>query len=94
LRLIDGDKLYKQIREEYVNATGQSVGSQLQELSYAATATMVKESPTVNAVHVVRCDKCEHWTELWNHTHECELFQFRTPSNGFCNYGENINTMK
>ena len=57
---------------------------------------MIKTSPTVDAVPVVRCAKCEHWVGNDDGQYVCALFDIAnsygepvvTKQDDFCSYGK------
>ena len=59
-------------------------------------AKQISESPTVDAVPVVRCEKCEHWVKNDDGQCVCALFDIAnsygepvvTKPDNFCSYGE------
>jgi len=51
-------------------------------------ANTLERFPKVDAVPVVRCNKCRYWIEQWNHTYKCFLTERVTSSDDFCSDGE------
>ena len=59
-------------------------------------AKQISESPTVDAVPVVRCEKCEHWVKNDDGQCVCALFDIAnsygepvvTKPDDFCSYGK------
>ena len=59
-------------------------------------AKQISEAPTVDAVPVVRCAKCEHWVKNDDGQCVCALFDIAnsygepvvTKPDDFCSYGE------
>ena len=56
----------------------------------------VEEIPTVEAVPVVRCKKCEHWgtggAGETKHVKCCEYAKYMVGENGYCCYGADMRT--
>ena len=54
----------------------------------------VEEIPTVEAVPVVRCKKCEHWgtgvTGETEHVKCCEYAKYMVGEDGYCCYGADM----
>lgn len=54
----------------------------------------VEEIPTVEAVPVVRCKKCEHWgtgvAGETEHVKCCEYAKYMVGENGYCCYGADM----
>lgn len=52
----------------------------------------IKNAPTVDAVEVVRCKNCKHWTyDNYHKHHYCANkfgLRYVCPENNFCSYGE------
>ena len=59
-------------------------------------AKQISKAPTVDAVPVVRCAKCEHWVENDDGQYVCALFDIAnsygepvvTKPDDFCSYGK------
>ena len=58
----------------------------------AALKRMIDDAPTVDAVEVVRCKECKHWTYDGYHKHHyCSHkmgLRYICPEKNFCSYGE------
>ena len=96
MRLIDADKLKTSLNETVDAAIKwheDCLGEIMQNRSEAAITAFIecilrlKEQPTVDAVEVVRCKDCKHWTDenegfcdIWDHYISNEEF--------FCGWGE------
>jgi hypothetical protein len=84
-RLIDANALMEEIDFEYDLNYGEIL------IDPVKFADMVDDAPTVDAVEVVRCKDCKHYTEKRNKAydgHYCErIVEFVQP-NDFCSYGE------
>ena len=82
MRLIDADALMDEVNSD--GAYGY------------VDAKQISESPTVDAVPVVRCAKCEHWVKNDDGQCVCALFDIAnsygepvvTKPDDFCSYGE------
>lgn len=54
-------------------------------------AYFLREAPAVDAVEVVRCEKCVYnpqFATMKKGMAWCRIFQSNVKENGFCNYGE------
>ena len=56
----------------------------------------IANAPTVEAVPVVRCKKCEHWgtggAGETKHVKCCEYAKYMVGENGYCCYGADMRT--
>lgn len=98
--LIDAKALYERIKEHhdlYVNAWGGfknlPANDKARVDAYTCCIAEVMNSPTIDAVPVVRCKDCKHWGMLegppeTEHIKCCELGQYMVGANGYCVYGE------
>lgn len=57
-----------------------------------AAADEIAKLPTVDAVPVVRCEKCVYWQEPWDGSASpsgrCRRNDMTMAGSGFCSYGE------
>ena len=89
-RLIDGDLLMKTVFNDVVLVDGEVKGVGL------ILAETVDKAPTIDAVPVVRCAKCEHWVKNDDGQYVCALFDIAnsygepvvTKPDDFCSYGK------
>ena len=89
-RLIDGDLLMKTVFNDVVLVDGEVKGVGL------ILAETVDKAPTIDAVPVVRCTKCEHWVKNDDGQYVCALFDIAnsygepvvTKPDDFCSYGK------
>ena len=62
----------------------------------ASVKRVVAQQPTVEAVPVVRCKKCEHWgtgvAGETEHVKCCEYAKYMVGENGYCCYGADMRT--
>lgn len=60
----------------------------------ASVKRVVAQQPTVEAVPVVRCKKCEHWgtgvTGETEHVKCCEYAKYMVGEDGYCCYGADM----
>lgn len=52
--------------------------------------TVIENQPTVDAVEVVRCEKCKYWKDkMYAEPLKgfCEIHEFCTENDEFCNWG-------
>ena len=60
----------------------------------ASVKRVVAQQPTVEAVQVVRCKKCEHWgtgvTGETEHVKCCEYAKYMVGEDGYCCYGADM----
>lgn len=84
MRLIDADALMKTMREN-------SEGNEGWYGDTWAFMRDVENSPTIDAVPVVRCKDCKCWTEWSNGAGSCSRFALDwigTDADDFCSMGE------
>ena len=59
-----------------------------------AAQSLIDAQPTVEAVPVVRCKKCEHWgtgvTGETEHVKCCEYAKYMVGEDGYCCYGADM----
>ena len=96
-RLIDANVLAKAIRTDYFEHF-----TQYHDTDQIALIDMVcddiEESPTVDAVEVVRCRECKHWKPSGSKAGNsfldmeyiggCEITNYYRSESDFCSYGE------
>lgn len=90
-RLIDAYALENAIRTDYFEHF-----TQYHDTDQIALIDMVcddiEESPTVDAVEVVRCKDCKHWLKDFAGCSDivgrCEWANYAVGANGYCLYGE------
>lgn len=82
-RLIDMDKL--------VSVLEHAGGGRNSQYVYRKVAEYVRAMPTVDAVEVVRCKDCEHYSaDGWGYgnCYRPNVAYLRMNDNGFCSWGE------
>lgn len=103
MRLIDADALAESLRESK-DKLGKILSEERCEMEYRIcegqmvtfieAILRVKESPTIDAVPVVRCKDCENWDTGWKPVDAeddeqfCVCFSRVTRSDEFCSRGE------
>lgn len=90
MRLIDADRLSEAIYD--------NVPAPYEDASWAKENCLaeIEAAPTVDAVPVVRCAKCEHWVGNDDGQYVCALFDIAnsygepvvTKPDDFCSYGK------
>ena len=88
MRLIDADKI--DFNEVFIGAS--EFAKDLKE----AAQMLIDNQPTVEAVPVVRCKKCEHWgtggAGETKHVKCCEYAKYMVGENSYCCYGADMRT--
>ena len=88
MRLIDADKI--DFNEVFIGA------SEFAKDTREAAQMLIDNQPTVEAVPVVRCKKCEHWgtgvTGETEHVKCCEYAKYMVGEDGYCCYGADMRT--
>ena len=88
MRLIDADKI--DFNEVFIGA------SEFAKDTREAAQMLIDNQPTVEAVPVVRCKKCEHWgtggAGETKHVKCCEYAKYMVGENGYCCYGADMRT--
>ena len=86
MRPIDGDALIKEICRDQCEMEAKGCGSRCELVIY------VDDTPTVDAVPVVRCKDCKDWDKGnpfdGSEMCECKLNGGHYWPNDFCSYGE------
>lgn len=87
MRLIDGDSLMKTVFNDVVLVDGEVKGVGL------ILAETVDKAPTIDAVPVVRCDKCKHFkhdeaNDEWYCKKSGADIEYVDSLTHFCSYGE------
>ena len=99
MRLIDADALPSRALEEkrFVFTMHDRIKNEyIVETVYKDLADFINEAPTIDAVPVVRCKDCKHYSyEPSIHRYECNIFNgayefigYPTNPDDFCSYGE------
>ena len=94
MRLIDADELEELFREVIGSiANRPEIQADLEHMvrASAMTVEMIKDAPTIDAVHVVRCKDCKHSEPWYSDKSRCFLWHetgIDVFNDGFCNYGE------
>ena len=87
-RLIDADKI------DFNEVFGGQ--SDFAKDTRGAAQSLIDAQPTVEAVPVVRCKKCEHWgtggAGETKHVKCCEYAKYMVGENGYCCYGADMRT--
>ena len=99
MRLIDADEMLANESEAYMSVqTREDVSPITQGLNsvvHRKIQQLIADTPTVDAVEVVRCRDCVHyeeWTDKFGAWRYCNLTDLLLPDgNGYCNHGERVN---
>ena len=88
VRLIDANEAVRLLRGKCVAKYPSSF-----LMGILASATEIEQSPTVDAVEVVRCKDCKRWDRFCDtygacKTGQCFLHNTRMGEDDFCSYGE------
>ena len=82
MRLIDADRALEIVRDQGITHPN------AYHLTNYATL-ILREAPTVDAVTVVRCEKCKHGMKMvGNSYHYCVTHNTKMCADDFCSYGE------
>ena len=82
MRLIDADRALEIVRDQGITHPN------AYHLTNYATL-ILREAPTVDAVEVVRCEKCKHGMKMvGNSYHYCVTHNTKMCADDFCSYGE------
>lgn len=90
MRLIDADAL-KEIISGNSYILRDSINSMNFGMFWDGIEQAIDESPTIDAVPVVRCKDCKCWMEWTNNTGNCSRFALNwigTDADDFCSFGE------
>ena len=97
MRLIDACALQKAIRTDYFEHFTQYHDTD-QDSLIDMVCDDIEESPTVDAVEVVRCRECVHWKPIGSKAGNsfsdmeyiggCEFTKYCRRESDFCSYGE------
>ena len=91
MRLIDADTLLKHAGIFEVKARARGCGNSILNLAKAWLWNEVNIAPTIDAVPVVRCEKCIAYTPVDDNTGKCVFLigehQYVVPD-GYCYLGE------
>ena len=98
MRLIDADEMLANESEAYMSVqTREDVSPVTQGLNsvvHRKIQQLIADTPTVDAVEVVRCKDCVHyeeWTDKYGMWKSCNLTDLLLPDrNGYCNHGERV----
>lgn len=105
MRIIDADELLKSVRESAKRAeewladckaykSNMTARAEQAILTFNECALRIKNAPTVDAVEVVRCKDCRHWSGRKYNVHIngflpwCRFSALQREANDFCSYGE------
>lgn len=95
MRPIDADALKAAMIEtlEQIKANPKMNGQEMHIIAgIAMLGEMVDDSPTIDAVPVVRCRECRYWVGDFSgateHVKRCEWAGYMVGENGYCVYGE------
>lgn len=80
-RLIDAMRLVMNLSSAVINMTPE------QDFYNDVVLPCIAAAPTVDAVNVVRCERCKHGIVL-QHGDNVMCYGHKMPKNGFCSYGE------
>ena len=87
-RLIDANAFLKELNERPLDFL--DVGGDFGYFDETIDS-VVNEQPTVDAVEVVRCEKCKHWGYHGGYGYFCnhpKSMRFKSKKDDFCSYGE------
>jgi len=90
MRLIDADAVYKILKSYEIRKA--TIGNPLTDWEYGYTCGIeraeseIECATTVDAVPVIRCKDCKHWSGDDDETYCSELGIFGTDPNSFCSY--------
>lgn len=92
MRLIDADNLIPIMK---YTTTDNEIGVFPIRIGFNTIKRVIDEAPTIDAVQVVRCKECKHWSgnEKMHNNHLCKRAQdqnidYWTRGDDFCSYGE------
>jgi hypothetical protein len=88
MRLIDADALIPIMK---YTTTDNEIGVFPIRIGFDAIKGVIDESPTIDAVEVVRCKECKHKYVSGNGTTQyyvCDFMDAQYEENGFCHHGE------
>ena len=89
MRLIDADALKRVYQEVLCPHVSCADCSFLMDDRYCRFETMISEAHTIDAVPVVRCEKCKHGRKMiGNSYHYCVPHNTKMYADDFCSYGE------
>lgn len=86
MRLIDADKLIKICRKGW-----KLFGREDEKLKHWVDENDIRNQPTVDAVPVIRCKDCKHYTGKWckqHSTKELDLNDRVTTDYDYCSWAE------
>ena len=86
MRLIDADAMKRVYQEVLCSHVACIDCSFFMDDKYCRFETMLSESPTINAIPVVRCRECRSYNKP--KTGWCEVHLDREHMDDFCSYGE------
>lgn len=94
MRLIDADKMAVEESEAYISAQCQIKDELLRSVNavvHTKIQRLIADTPTVDAVEVVRCRDCLYYTPVDDNTGKCAFLigehQYVVPD-GYCYLGE------
>ena len=91
MRLIDADAFVEAIKGVEVSWY---LDGNYETYDDSTIMDIIEEQPTVEAVPVVRCKKCEHWgtgvTGETEHVKCCEYAKYMVGEDGYCCYGADM----
>ena len=94
MRLVDADQMVVDESEAYMSAQVQITDDLKRLINFAAhrkIQMLIADTPTVDAVPVVRCKDCRYWQDNngGNPNEECRWREDETPdADDFCSYGK------
>jgi hypothetical protein len=94
MRLIDADKLEKVVSEKFKERYGNTVYQFIHDF-FRFVIRQIRKAPTIDAVPVVRCKDCKHYSPQkksahWNCTtlYCNRVVTMKVSPDDFCSYGE------
>ena len=90
MRLIDADALLEQMKKLYQKRSEESnmTGDRAVCVTWNDAVFCINDSPTIDAVPVVRCRECAAYRSMEKSGGLCKNTGFWVPENGFCHDGE------
>ena len=95
MRLIDADKMAVEESEAYISAQCQIKDELMRSVNavvHTKIQRLIADTPTVDAVEVVRCKDCKHWLKdvpgCRDFVGRCEWANYMIGAVGYCVYGE------
>ncbi len=88
MRLIDADALDAEMyHKSFEVDDGRNVWNSGLWIRYKIFEEAIRDTPTIDAVPVIRCKDCKHWNAN-NDTHRCFVWCMYTCGDGYCHRAE------